>query len=428
MMKNKLLIALGLYGEVWALEASALSGLVAQLQLIPAEAMYLSESGRPSEAGYIVNGGVAEIRLTGPMAKDTTSLEAMFGVCSTVALRRQVRHAQANSAVDEIVLIFDSPGGQISGTPELALEVQRCTKKTTAYVDGLCCSAAYWVASQCDEIICSPFAKVGSIGCYTVMVDSSEQAANEGLKFVLVSSGGIKGHPSVGVTIPDEAIAARQSEVGEVMAMFTEFIAHGRAMSAESVSELADGRVWGADEALGLGLIDSIALWDERSSGTENMNIRDLFKPKAEAKVASAEELAAAVAPLQMLSGIAPVSIEPTAEQKAFIDRFIGMQADAYLSPLAVSGKVLNTEIAKAALVEAYKADNATLVDGNIVDGTLVASVKALIESQPDRSVMFQETVPKLPVGSVALTDKPANQDDARVAKYRQDNNLPEKK
>lgn len=431
MMNNKLIAALKLYGEAWAVEANALDGLVAQLQLIPAEAMYLDRSNSRAESEYQVVDGVAEIRVTGPMAKDTTSLQSLLGVCSTVSLRRQVRHADANSAVKEIALIFDSPGGQVAGTAELALDVQHCSTKTTAYIDGSCCSAAYWVASQCDSIVCSPFAVVGSIGCYSVMLDSSEAAASEGLRVILVSSGGVKGHPTAGVAIPEEAISARQEYVNDVMTMFSQFVSHGRGMSLESVSEVSDGRVWNAEEAKELGLVDSVELWDTRSNGeTEEMNILDLFKPKQAAKAEVAEAETALPISAENLELLASplLAVEPTPEQKAFAEKFIDMKAAEYLTPFAANGKVLNLEVAKTALVEAYKADNGTLVNGDFQDGTLVSAVKALIECQPDRSTMFVEQASKMPEGAKALSDKPEDAEAARAERYRKDNNLPEKK
>jgi signal peptide peptidase sppA, 36K type len=86
--------------------------------------------------------------------------------------------------VSAIILDIDSGGGMISGTAELFSIIQSCQKPIIAFTSGYMCSAAYWIASACDKIICSPFADyIGSIGTMLQMQDLSKLFEKFGIDF-----------------------------------------------------------------------------------------------------------------------------------------------------------------------------------------------------------------------------------------------------
>src|SRR5690606_31819803 len=127
----------------------------------------------------------------GAMTKQGSS----FGGASTVRTRRAIRSAAADKSVSAIMLLIDSPGGSVSGTSDLADDVANAKKKKPvyAYIEDTCCSAAYWVASQCSAIYANPTAIVGSIGTYMVVADYSRMAENAGVKVHCISTGKYKG-------------------------------------------------------------------------------------------------------------------------------------------------------------------------------------------------------------------------------------------
>lgn len=102
--------------------------------------------------------------------------------------------AQARDAenIQEIILCFDSPGGQVNGIVNLYNLIKSVSKvkPVIAYVEGMCCSAAYWLASACDKIIASnPSCEVGSIGVMASFVDHKGALEKLGYKeHILYSS------------------------------------------------------------------------------------------------------------------------------------------------------------------------------------------------------------------------------------------------
>lgn len=99
------------------------------------------------------------------------------GWCSmgTEEFARRIRELGQDSRVKAIVLDFDSPGGAADAVqnPSAAILEARKNKPVLAYAgNGMVASAAYWMASHCDEIYATYASdEIGSIGTYVTMMN-----------------------------------------------------------------------------------------------------------------------------------------------------------------------------------------------------------------------------------------------------------------
>ena len=76
-----------------------------------------------------------------------------------------------------ILLYFDSPGGAIDGIKELADIIHNAECPTIALVGNCCTSAAYWLASQCNQIwALSPTARIGGAGAMVTFYKETEES------------------------------------------------------------------------------------------------------------------------------------------------------------------------------------------------------------------------------------------------------------
>jgi ClpP class serine protease len=126
-----------------------------------------AEPPEPPRKPYrMTEAGTAVLGLTGPMTK---APQSWGSGTSTVSLRRRLRQAASDPDVKSIALVVDSPGGQVSGTFDLAKDIAaaRDRKRVVAYIEDLGASAAYAVASQADAVYANENALVGSIGTYS---------------------------------------------------------------------------------------------------------------------------------------------------------------------------------------------------------------------------------------------------------------------
>ncbi|MEM1213792.1 MAG: S49 family peptidase [Planctomycetota bacterium] len=217
--------------------------------------------------GQGVGGGVQLIRLDGVLMKHVNSLD---DGTSTVQARNEIRRAAADPFVDGIMLVIDSPGGTCSGTADLAMDVAAAAavKPVHVHVEDLCASAGYWVASQADRISANNgTAWIGSIGTYLGLYDFSGLAAKEGVEAVLFSTGPLKGAGFPGAKITDAQREHFQERVDGLQLEFSAAVAAGRGLPVERVTPglegtLATGGVWGANEAMELGLVDAVEDFD----------------------------------------------------------------------------------------------------------------------------------------------------------------------
>lgn len=259
--------------RVWAIQPEKLAEIIDVVQVrsaggvIPADVIALHrDAAAARRAATPTSGAVAVIPIYGTISQRMDMMSEMSGGTSTQHVGAQFDAALANASVSSIVLDIDSPGGSVSGVPELAAKIKaaRGQKPVIAVANSLMASAAYWIASAADEIVASPSADVGSIGVYQAHLDASAHLEAEGLKYTLISAGKFKVEGNPYEALSDEARASMQASVDEFYATFTGDVASNRGVSVKDVrGGYGEGRVLTAKSALAAGMIDRVATLDD---------------------------------------------------------------------------------------------------------------------------------------------------------------------
>ena len=201
---------------------------------------------------------------------------------NTAALERLV--ADAAAAGLGIHFDVDCIGGDVAGVYELAEAVYAARElvPVTAYVRGHCASAAYWVASQCSHIECSPVAIIGQVGAQITTISAGTPTGGV-TPFVATSAGAER--KNAGERDPDQY----QALVDAAGEQFVAHVARGRGVSVEVVrSSYGHGALLPAVEALRIGMIDAVR---GAAGGAE------MAKYKAEEMSAPPGEMAPELAP-----------------------------------------------------------------------------------------------------------------------------------
>ncbi len=225
--------------------------------------------------------GMAVLPISGVIAK----YARMVNGCSqprgtsVETIKEQLRAARSDPRVQSIFLHIESPGGTIDGLADLAGEIYETSfeKPVVAFADDLTASAAYWLASQANVVYANQTADIGSIGVYTLYVDSSKRAEAMGFKFMIFRSGDNKGVGSPGIEISEENAAAIQQRIDEKFEIFLSAVMKGRGgsgLTMDNLRELADGRTFVAGDAANKNLIDSVMTMDQ-AMGQELPQVRD---------------------------------------------------------------------------------------------------------------------------------------------------------
>lgn len=256
------------YAGIWAIEEMAGQTLWSLAQR--ADLTRHVEAATPAKlesADYqslkVGNGQhVAIIPIAGTMMKAVGSLQ---NGTSTVLARRALRKAANDPEVSGIILAIDSPGGTVSGTGDLATEVRDAQKSKPlwAFIEDLGASAAYWVASQAERVIANTqTAMVGSIGTLAIVYDLSGAAEQAGVKALVFGTGPLKGAGAPGSVVTEEQQDYFRNLVEDAQKSFDAAVRKGRSFDVKQLDAVRSGGVFGASEALRLGLIDGIQSFD----------------------------------------------------------------------------------------------------------------------------------------------------------------------
>ena len=230
-----------------------------ELGLIEAATKFHSvEQSLPARDEYEIKNGVATIRFVGPIMPRATVMNTS-GATSLEQQMKKFESAMQNDDVGTAILDFDTPGGNALGLEEAAQMIfnarQSSTKPIIGIANSMCCSAGYYLMSQCDACYASPAAMVGSIGVRMVMESDDRQRKNDGIdvEYAYVS-GPLKG----GVGPITESQRAELNKIGETF--FENFKgAVSRARPMMNIDKVSTGAVWIGKEAVAQGLVDGIA-------------------------------------------------------------------------------------------------------------------------------------------------------------------------
>ena len=242
-------------------------------QLLLTEPLADSFRGAPGDryAGYRLERGAALMPVIGTLIPRGPVSATRYGVTSYEALRDELRRASEDQAVSTIVLMIDSPGGYVTGvdaTGEAILATRR-VKPVVAVVEGMCASAAYWLASQCDLIVAAPFAQLGSIGALQVHVEASRALDAAGIKVTIIRAGARKADANPFEPLVDAARADAQAGVDRIRTAFAAAVVAGRARADLDVAKVlgTEAAMFDADRAVALGLADRIGSLDRFIGG-----------------------------------------------------------------------------------------------------------------------------------------------------------------
>lgn len=206
--------------------------------------------------GDVFGAKVAIIPIDGEILGSRDTIEALH------------RYAK-NSSVKAIIMRINSPGGAIAPSQEIYEEIRnvraRSGKPIIASLDSVAASGGYYIASACDRIVANPGSITGSIGVILQWMETKDLIAWAKLKPQTITSGAMKAAGSPYQELTDAERAYFQSIVMQLHSQFVRAVAAGRKgkLTEAQVSQIADGRVFTGEQALGMKLVDQLGNLDD---------------------------------------------------------------------------------------------------------------------------------------------------------------------
>jgi len=240
----------------------------------PLTEMLIEGAGKDKILALDVKGIITEKERGGLL-----SLRKEPGMVASV--REQLDKASHDKRVRGILLLVDSPGGTASASDIIYHELKTFRDdravKVHAHFLGTAASGAYLIAQAAERIVATPTAITGSIGVILMNLNLSGLMEKVGVSDTSMKSGPFKdvGSPFRKPSSQDEAIL--QGVVDGMHKRFCRVVEENRPQVRISENpQVADGRIFTAEQALQAGLVDEIGYLAQAVEGMKRaMGVED---------------------------------------------------------------------------------------------------------------------------------------------------------
>lgn len=308
---KKLMALQFLASQAWALPPTMLADMQAiAMREIAAgrwEAL-TNKDGESLKAAPIVEvrDGVALIKVRGVVSRYASWMHDICGGTSTEALAKSLSASIDDPKVRAVVLWIDSPGGQVNGLNEMAEMIYqaRGRKKIVAYVGGQACSAAYWMASACSEVVIDATAELGSVGTVAGFVIRPALEGEQRIEIVSSNAPNKRLDPT-----SEEGQAAVQTIVDDLETVFIDATARNMAVTRDKVlADFGKGGTFIGAKAVKQGLAHRLGSLEGLIAELSGRQQARTF-PQTKAQTAATKNLGASTMPLTIAEGATAAAV-----------------------------------------------------------------------------------------------------------------------
>ncbi|WP_370644145.1 S49 family peptidase [Thalassobius sp. Cn5-15] len=161
-----------------------------------------------------------------------------------------------------VALVINSPGGSPVQSSLIAARVRRLAEEKKipvhAFVEDVAASGGYWLAAAADDIYADPASIIGSIGVISSGFGAHELLSRHGVERRVYTS--VKSKSMLDPFLPEkpEDVERLKEILGDMHGVFESYVCDRRGARLSADPDLFTGRVWMAEKAQALGLIDGI--------------------------------------------------------------------------------------------------------------------------------------------------------------------------
>lgn len=183
--------------------------------------------------------------------------------------------AKKDKNVKAVILKIDSPGGSVTASDLLYHELtqfkEKSGDKVVAVMMGVAASGGYYISLPADFVLAHPTTVTGSVGVVFLRPNVSGLMNKIGVEIETDKSGKNKdmGSPFRKATKEEEQMM--QGLIDDMAGRFLGLVEKHRRLSPEAKANIATARVYGADEALRIGLVDQVGYLDDAIRKAANL-------------------------------------------------------------------------------------------------------------------------------------------------------------
>ena len=230
---------------------------------------------KPLEERTVEGSGRTKILLTdvsGFLSEEGSSPTVVIGappprVPLLVRFREELKKAEEDSDIKALIVRINSTGGTVTASDIMFKELDLFKKKARipviAVMMDVAASGGYYIALAGDTIVAHPTSVTGSIGVIMLSLNAEGLLQKIGVTTAAFKSGERKDMGSPFRALTDDERKIFQSVIDGLYGQFLARLVESRKLPLDTARTIADGRIYTAQQALDLKLIDQIGYMDD---------------------------------------------------------------------------------------------------------------------------------------------------------------------
>lgn len=215
------------------------------------------ESYSPSFKKTISNNKIAIVYADGEISY-TSPKNPTTSVITPDKFISALEKAVKDDSVKGIVIRVNSPGGSALASDIISNSIKNVEKPVYVSIGNVAASGGYYISTAAKKIFADKNSITGSIGVVSLIPNFKELTDKIGVNVNDISLGKFADLYSLTSPMTPEREEKIYSSNLKVYKEFLNKVAYGRNLSLEDVEKIAQGKVWLGEEAINIGLVDSI--------------------------------------------------------------------------------------------------------------------------------------------------------------------------
>jgi len=172
----------------------------------------------------------------------------------------QIDLAMEDESIKGVVLRVNSPGGSALASEIILDKLIKLNNKKPVYVSmsSVAASGGYYISSNASKIFAEEQTITGSIGVVSLVFNIENFYKNIGLNFETIEKGRNLSLGNINKRLSAEDVELIRKSGERTYQEFKNRVIQGRNIDADSLEEIAQGKVWTGLEAKKIGLVDEI--------------------------------------------------------------------------------------------------------------------------------------------------------------------------
>lgn len=211
--------------------------------------------------------GTAVVPIQGLLKKQMSLADVYYGanVTGYDKLKQAVSDIYADETIENVVFVFDTPGGQAMGIQGVSefIHSNKAGRNLYGLVSDMALSGGYWFGSVVDKLyLTGDMSVVGSIGVISLYEDVTKLLSDIGIKINEVYAGKQKTVGAYYKEMSEEDRVILQGEVNQIYDVFVNQVSKYRGLDPKAIRDTEAG-VYMGKKAIDMNLADDIVNYDK---------------------------------------------------------------------------------------------------------------------------------------------------------------------